>query len=178
MVLELDIGIICGCLSGVKPVMTVLFPALFGSSQHSQNGEGTRMTGYGRPNTHQSFMFKALSEVSSKQGDHASIEDIEAQTPQHGHHSPELSKPTFNFATVEKQTEAPGPPVQQLDPGASRHTANERHREEDDEEAARLEDQTDPRNKHLSVESREWMLQRDRRKSAVDKNGTSDTASE
>jgi hypothetical protein len=38
MVLEMDIGIICGCLSGVKPVLAAVFPGLFGSSYRSRSG--------------------------------------------------------------------------------------------------------------------------------------------
>ena len=171
MVLELDIGIICGCLSSVKPVMNVLFPALFGSSQHSQNGEGTRATAFGHATTRQSFMFKALSEVSSNQGGHVSMTDIEAQS-QHSHEAHE-QKQDFAFATVETveiQSDVPGsmPP----DPTCPQNSNNM------GQEAARREFQADSQSKHLSGESEEWMIQRDRRRSAVEKNGTSDAASE
>ncbi|KAI1528787.1 hypothetical protein PtrSN002B_009401 [Pyrenophora tritici-repentis] len=169
MVLELDIGIICGCLSGVKPVMSVLFPALFGSSQHSQVGEGTRITAYGRPNTHQSFMFKALSEVSSKQGDHVSIDEVEAQS-QNGRDTPEQQKPIFMFATVETQSQNPG--------NVQSDQKSEQQSPTLGREEHRLEAQTGHADKHLSSESGQWMLDRDRRKSAIEKNGMSDTASE
>ncbi|CAA9958566.1 hypothetical protein PTMSG1_02116 [Pyrenophora teres f. maculata] len=173
MVLELDIGIICGCLSGVKPVMSVLFPALFGSSQHSQAGEGTRITAYGRPNTHQSFMFKALSEVSSKQSDHISIEEVEAQS-QHGRDTPEQQEPNFNFATVETQSQNTG--NVQLERMCKRMSEQQSPTLGRDEH--RLEAQTGRADERLSNESGEWILERDRRKSAIEKNGMSDTASE
>ncbi|KAL7772140.1 hypothetical protein CFE70_002093 [Pyrenophora teres f. teres 0-1] len=173
MVLELDIGIICGCLSGVKPVMSVLFPALFGSSQHSQAGEGTRITAYGRPNTHQSFMFKALSEVSSKQSDHISIEEVEAQS-QHGRDTPEQQEPNFNFATVETQSQNMG--NVQLERMSKRMSEQQSPTLGRDEH--RLEAQTGRADERLSNESGEWILERDRRKSAIEKNGMSDTASE
>jgi hypothetical protein len=67
MVLEMDLGIICGCLSGVKPVLAAIFPALFGSSYTTRSG-ATRPT-YGMQtgrNTHgESFAFQQLSDVSS-----------------------------------------------------------------------------------------------------------------
>jgi hypothetical protein len=43
MVLEMDIGIICGCLSGVKPVLAAVFPGLFDSSYRTRSG-ATRPT--------------------------------------------------------------------------------------------------------------------------------------
>jgi hypothetical protein len=43
MVMEMDIGIICGCLSGVKPVLAAVFPGLFGSSYRTRSG-ATRPT--------------------------------------------------------------------------------------------------------------------------------------
>jgi hypothetical protein len=43
MVLEMDIGIICGCLSGVKPVLAAVFSGLFGSSYRTRSG-ATRPT--------------------------------------------------------------------------------------------------------------------------------------
>jgi len=47
MVVEMDMGIICGCLSGVKPVLATLFPRLFGTNSR----ERSRATG--RSNTSQ-----------------------------------------------------------------------------------------------------------------------------
>lgn len=168
MVLELNIGIICGCLSSVKPVMNVLFPALFGSSQHSQNAEGTRATAFGQAATRQSFMFKALSDVSSNQGDHVSMTDIEAQS-QHSIEAHE-QKQGFAFATVETQSNAPGSVLP--DPSCPQDSNNMGQGE------ARRESQIDSQSKHLSGESEEWIMQRDRRRSAVEKNGSSDAASE
>ncbi|RMZ69085.1 integral membrane [Pyrenophora seminiperda CCB06] len=172
MVLEVDIGIICGCLSGVKPVMGVLFPALFGSSQHSQSGEGTRKTTHGRPNTHHSFMFKPLSEVSSKKGDRVSINEVDAQSSD-GHDTTTTTstisgqKPSFTFAIVQTQL------VQAAGGGGSVPTHHEQSPTV--EHQHKVDD--------LSSESGEWYLQRARRKSSAidDKNGTtntSDTASE
>jgi hypothetical protein len=67
MVLEMDIGIICGCLSGVKPVLAAIFPTLFSSSYKTRSG-ATRPT-YGMRtgrNTHgESFAFQPLSDISS-----------------------------------------------------------------------------------------------------------------
>lgn len=65
---EMNIGIICGCLSGVKPVMAVVFPRLFGSSYKSN----TRPATYGRTGraTHpESFPFQPLFDSSSKARD-------------------------------------------------------------------------------------------------------------
>ena len=67
MILEMNVGIICGCLSGVKPVMAALFPTLFGTS-HRSKSEATVPT-YGltaESTTNQSFAFKSLSGTSSK----------------------------------------------------------------------------------------------------------------
>lgn len=71
MILEMDAGIICGCLSGVKPVMAVIFPALFGSSYKTRSG-GTRPTygQTGRTTIRDSSAFQPLSDLSSKSREH------------------------------------------------------------------------------------------------------------
>lgn len=63
MNLEVNLGIICGCLSGVKPVMAVVFPRLFGTS-YKTNSRPTYPT-YGRSTHHESFAFQPLSDVSN-----------------------------------------------------------------------------------------------------------------
>ncbi|CAO2650584.1 Nn.00g018760.m01.CDS01 [Neocucurbitaria sp. VM-36] len=70
MILEMDVGIICGCLSGVKPVMAVVFPNLFGSSYKTRSGP-TRLTygQTGRSTRRESFAFHPLSDVSYKSRD-------------------------------------------------------------------------------------------------------------
>jgi hypothetical protein len=67
MTLEMNIGIICGCLSGVKPVMAKMFPVLFGSSYKTRSGPSrptygthTHRTGRG-----ESFAFQQLSDIPS-----------------------------------------------------------------------------------------------------------------
>jgi hypothetical protein len=72
MTLEMNLGIICGCLSGVKPVLAVFFPSLFASSYKTR----THATPYGYGNHSSrratapvkgtaSFPFQPLSDVSS-----------------------------------------------------------------------------------------------------------------
>ncbi|KAH7080465.1 hypothetical protein BKA63DRAFT_244406 [Paraphoma chrysanthemicola] len=67
MVLELNLGVICGCLSGVKPVLATVFPGFFGTSYKTRSG-ATRPT-YGLQTgktTHgESFAFQPLSDVSN-----------------------------------------------------------------------------------------------------------------
>ncbi|KAF2794414.1 hypothetical protein K505DRAFT_304089 [Melanomma pulvis-pyrius CBS 109.77] len=85
MTCEMNLGVICGCLSGVKPVLGVIFPRFFSSSYKADS----RPTAYGQPGrtTHaESFPFQPLSGVSntSKTRDHkmehvVSIEDIQAE---------------------------------------------------------------------------------------------------
>ncbi|KAF1994090.1 hypothetical protein P154DRAFT_586904 [Amniculicola lignicola CBS 123094] len=69
MAVEMNLGIICGCLSGVKPVLAVLFPRFFASSQHSTlNTNGRTLATYGR-STHghpESFAFQQLSNSKAK----------------------------------------------------------------------------------------------------------------
>ena len=67
MILEMDAGIICGCLSGVKPVMAVIFPVLFGSSYKTRSGPSRPTYGQtGRTAGPDSFAFQPLSDLSSK----------------------------------------------------------------------------------------------------------------
>jgi hypothetical protein len=72
MTLEMNLGIICGCLSGVKPVLAVFFPSLFASSYKTR----THVTPYGYGNHSSrrapapvkgtaSFPFQPLSDISS-----------------------------------------------------------------------------------------------------------------
>ncbi|KAF2690992.1 hypothetical protein K458DRAFT_438710 [Lentithecium fluviatile CBS 122367] len=70
MTLEMNLGIICGCLSGVKPVLVAVFPNLFGSSYKTP----THPTpfGYAAAHSHtkrttgnQPFPFHPLSDVSN-----------------------------------------------------------------------------------------------------------------
>ncbi|KAF2120488.1 hypothetical protein BDV96DRAFT_267591 [Lophiotrema nucula] len=64
MAVEMNLGIICGCLSGVKPVFAVAFPRLFGSS-YKTNSRPTRPT-YGRTTHPDSFAFQPLTDASSR----------------------------------------------------------------------------------------------------------------
>jgi hypothetical protein len=72
MTLEMNLGIICGCLSGAKPVLAVFFPSLFASSYKTR----THATPYGYGNHSSrratnptkgtaSFPFQPLSDISS-----------------------------------------------------------------------------------------------------------------
>jgi hypothetical protein len=65
MVLEMNIGIICGCLSGVKPVLATVFPVLFGSSYRTRSG-AMRPT-YSIPTVRskrgESFAFRPLADA-------------------------------------------------------------------------------------------------------------------
>jgi hypothetical protein len=91
-VVELDLGIICGCLSGVKPVLAAGFPAIFGSSHRSRSG-GTRPS-YGDQTsrrTHESF--HPLSDLSSKAREKY-LEDIDLDDSTEIHQT----KPQRNFA--------------------------------------------------------------------------------
>ncbi|KAF2740037.1 hypothetical protein EJ04DRAFT_559494 [Polyplosphaeria fusca] len=63
MSVEMNLGIICGCLSGVKPVLAVVFPRFFGSSYKTQTPR-TRLT-YGRGTQPETFAFQPLSEASN-----------------------------------------------------------------------------------------------------------------
>jgi hypothetical protein len=66
MVLEMNLGIICGCLSGVKPVLATVFPGLFGSSYKTRSGAIRPAYGVhtGRSTHGESFVFQPLSDVS------------------------------------------------------------------------------------------------------------------
>lgn len=77
MVLEMNMGIICGCLSGVKPVMATVFPALFGSSYKSKSATRPTYDGWtGRSARHESFAFQQI--CSSKTRD-KHIENVESE---------------------------------------------------------------------------------------------------
>jgi hypothetical protein len=67
MVLEMDLGIICGCLSGVKPVLATVFPVLFGSSYKTRSGATRPTYGVqtGRTTHGESFAFQPLSDISN-----------------------------------------------------------------------------------------------------------------
>ncbi|KAF2650645.1 hypothetical protein K491DRAFT_125383 [Lophiostoma macrostomum CBS 122681] len=65
MAVEMNLGVICGCLSGVKPVLAVIFPRFFGSS-YGKTSRPTYPT-YGRNTGHpQSFAFQPLSDISGR----------------------------------------------------------------------------------------------------------------
>jgi hypothetical protein len=71
MTLEMNLGIICGCLSGIKPVLALFFPRLFGTSyqtsthptpyNYSNQSRNRRETG---TIGNEPFPFHALSDVS------------------------------------------------------------------------------------------------------------------
>jgi hypothetical protein len=68
MVLEMNVGIICGCLSGVRPVLAALFPVLFGTtfqtrSRVSRPKYGTHSI---RSKIAESFAFQPLSDASNQ----------------------------------------------------------------------------------------------------------------
>jgi hypothetical protein len=86
MVLEMDIGIMCGCLSGVKPVLAAISPKFFSSSSKSRSGATRPTYGMqtGRTAHGESFAFQPLSNISSnnkaqsKTLEHAfSVEEIQ-----------------------------------------------------------------------------------------------------
>ncbi|KAF2019062.1 hypothetical protein BU24DRAFT_111794 [Aaosphaeria arxii CBS 175.79] len=85
MSVEMNLGIICGCLSGVKPVLAVVFPRLFASSYKS-NSRPTYPT-YGRTTRPggESFAFQPLTDASTrtKKGE----VHIEALNPEDGRHT-------------------------------------------------------------------------------------------
>jgi hypothetical protein len=63
MACEMNLGIICGCLSGVKPVLGVIFPRFFASSYKADSRPTYNRTGH---TTHaESFPFQTLSDVSN-----------------------------------------------------------------------------------------------------------------
>ncbi|KAH7130603.1 hypothetical protein B0J11DRAFT_256598 [Dendryphion nanum] len=64
MSVEMNLGIICGCLSGVKPVLAVVFPRFFGTS-HKTNSRPAYPTSYGRSTRPETFAFHPLSDVSN-----------------------------------------------------------------------------------------------------------------
>lgn len=63
MAVEMNTGIICGCLPGVKPVLATLFPRLFGSSAntHTRPSYG-RSHAYAQGGTHP---FRSLTDKSN-----------------------------------------------------------------------------------------------------------------
>jgi hypothetical protein len=68
MVLEMNVGIICGCLSGVRPVLVALFPVLFDPtyqtrSRVSRPKYGTHSI---RSKIAESFAFQPLSDASNQ----------------------------------------------------------------------------------------------------------------
>lgn len=70
MTLEMNLGIICGCLSGVRPVFAVLFPSIFKSSEPTPSGPsyGYSLSTGGRrrrrPTHPDSFPFESLSDTT------------------------------------------------------------------------------------------------------------------
>ena len=71
----MNIGIICGCLSGVKPVLATVFPVLFGSSYKTRSA--TRPTygvQTGRTTHGESFAFQPLSDVSNNKSQNKKLE--------------------------------------------------------------------------------------------------------
>lgn len=60
----MNLGIICGCLSGVKPVLAAILPRYFGSSYKTPTGP-TSYGPSGRATRPQSFPFQHLSGTSS-----------------------------------------------------------------------------------------------------------------
>jgi hypothetical protein len=92
LVVEMDLGIICGCLSGVKPVLVAVFPAIFGNS-HRSRSEGTRPSYVDQTSrrTHESF--HPLSDLSSKAREKY-MEDIDLNDVIEIHQT----KPQRNFA--------------------------------------------------------------------------------
>lgn len=68
--IECNLGIICGCLPGIKPLLVSLFPAVFGSSQNNSKA-------YSQSHKHpQAFAFQTLSGA----GDGASTRAAAAET--------------------------------------------------------------------------------------------------
>lgn len=93
MVVEMDIGIICACLSGVKPVMAVVFPKLFGSSYNKSRSATRPSYGLtGRSNALQSSAFHPLTDISSKNRD-KKVENISIDAM-----DPSVPKEQRNFA--------------------------------------------------------------------------------
>lgn len=64
MVLETNVGIICSCLSGVKPVLARAFPTIFGTSYRSRSdGARPRYSNSGRAH---GDAFHPLSDISNR----------------------------------------------------------------------------------------------------------------
>ena len=62
MAVEMNLGIICGCLSGVKPVLAVMFPKFFSSSYRSNSRPTLKR--FGKNTCPESFQFEPLSGVT------------------------------------------------------------------------------------------------------------------
>jgi hypothetical protein len=48
---EISLGVICGCLPGIRPLMSQLFPKAFGTIANSSNGYGSNGKGGNRSNS-------------------------------------------------------------------------------------------------------------------------------
>ncbi|KAH3918558.1 hypothetical protein HBI56_135090 [Parastagonospora nodorum] len=72
MVLEMNIGIICACLSGVKPVLATLLPILFGTSYRTRSGNTRPKCGNQSRKTtrNDSFTFDTLPYAHGKHNAH------------------------------------------------------------------------------------------------------------
>jgi hypothetical protein len=73
MVLEMNIGIICACLSGVKPVLATFLPTLFGTSYRTRSGT-TRPKGANqsrKTTRNDSFAFDSLPYAHGKHNAHS-----------------------------------------------------------------------------------------------------------
>lgn len=77
MACEMNFGIICGCLSGVKPVLSVIFPRFFASSYKASSRPTYNQTG--RTTHAESFPFQPLSDISSNKARIRKTEDVAAE---------------------------------------------------------------------------------------------------
>lgn len=65
MTIEMNLGIICGSLSGVKPVMGIVFPRLFGTTYKTQTHRSNYSRHAGLTTRPDSFPFQTLSGASA-----------------------------------------------------------------------------------------------------------------
>ena len=101
---EMNLSIICGCLSGVRLVLSVLFPRYFSSSDQVDSRPAT----HGRTANTESFPFQPLSDISphlSKVRDQKVepifLENAGADTKEQSHYAWARSSGYMNYTILE-----------------------------------------------------------------------------